>query len=94
MLYDSCRLIQKDILLKSGTVHYALLPVYLLYTKWNDQKFLFAVNGQSKRVVGDLPISKKRSVIFFITRFLAGLIIGAVVGVIAVFVLKHMDFFD
>lgn len=89
--YDSCRLVEKNINLQKGTVHYALLPVYLLYTKWNDQKFLFAVNGQTGRVVGNLPISKKRSALYFFTQTLIGLLIGGVVGAIGTFVLKFFD---
>ena len=41
-------------------LHYALLPVWLLSTKWNGQNYLFSVNGQTGRLVGDLPISRGR----------------------------------
>lgn len=90
--YDSCRLIEKNIALEKGTVHYALLPVYLLYTKWNDQKFLFAVNGQTGKVVGNLPISKKRSMQYFFTQTLFGLIVGGIVGAIGAAILKFFEF--
>lgn len=39
-------------------VHYALLPVWLLHTKWNGQDYLFAMNGQTGKMVGDLPCDK------------------------------------
>ena len=42
-------------LLRRGKVHYALLPVWMLHTKWKGQDFLFAMNGQTGRLVGDLP---------------------------------------
>jgi hypothetical protein len=29
----------------------------MLPTTWNDQKFLFAMNGQSGKLIGDLPVS-------------------------------------
>ena len=86
--YSTCKLTSKNISLKSGKVYYALLPVYLLYTKWNDTKFLFAVNGQTGKVVGKLPISKGRAFLFFMLRFLGGLLIGGICGVIAYFVIK------
>ena len=54
--YDSCTLKQID--LKRGKVHYVLLPVWMLHTKWNGQDFLFAMNGQTGKMVGDLPTSK------------------------------------
>ena len=44
--------------LKSGTVKYALLPVWLLNTTWNGQKYTFAMNGQTGKLVGDLPVDK------------------------------------
>ena len=37
---------------------YALFPVWLLSTQWDGKNFLFAMNGQSGRMVGDLPVSK------------------------------------
>ena len=56
--YDSCTLEHKQLDLKRGKVHYALLPVWMLHTKWNGQDFLFAMNGQTGKMVGDLPTSK------------------------------------
>ena len=47
-----------DIRLLQGEVKYALLPVWLLSTKWSDQNFLFAMNGQTGKLVGDLPVDK------------------------------------
>ena len=39
---------------------YALLPVWLLSTQWQGKNFLFAMNGQTGKLIGDLPIDKKR----------------------------------
>lgn len=47
-----------NIRLKGGSAKYALYPVWLLNTTWNDQKFTFAMNGQTGRLVGDLPLDK------------------------------------
>lgn len=41
-----------------GKVHYALLPVWMLNTKWNGKDFLFAMNGQTGKLVGDLPVDR------------------------------------
>ena len=35
--------------------HYALLPVWMLTTKWRDKTYLFAMNGQTGKFVGELP---------------------------------------
>ena len=37
-------------------VAYALLPVWMLHTRWNNEDYLFAMNGQTGRLIGDLPI--------------------------------------
>jgi hypothetical protein len=42
--------------LKKGDVKYALLPVWMLHTKWNGEDYLFAMNGQTGKLIGDLPI--------------------------------------
>lgn len=39
----------------SKQAHYALLPVWLLTTKWRDRNYLFAMNGQTGKFVGELP---------------------------------------
>lgn len=44
--------------LKRGNVKYALLPVWMLSTKWNGKNYLFAMNGQTGKLVGDLPADK------------------------------------
>ena len=41
-----------------GKVRYALYPVWLLNTTWNGNKYTFAMNGQTGKFVGDLPVDK------------------------------------
>ncbi len=43
---------------QNSKVKYALFPVWILNTTWNGQKYLFAMNGQSGKMVGDLPLDK------------------------------------
>ena len=45
-----------DIKLKKGEISYTMMPVWLLSTKWADKNFLFAMNGQTGKLIGDLPI--------------------------------------
>lgn len=47
-----------NIRLYNGKAKYALYPVWLLQTSWNGQNFLFAMNGQTGKMVGDLPMDK------------------------------------
>lgn len=77
--YESVRLTSKQVNLKQGNVHYGLLPVWLLNTKCDEKKYVYAINGQTGKVVGELPISSSKSVKRFIRRFLVtGLICGAI----------------
>lgn len=55
--YHTCTLIHDSVNLKRGKVHYALMPVWMLNTKWKGKDFLFAMNGQTGKLVGDLPVS-------------------------------------
>ena len=43
--------------LRRGEVQYALLPVWMLATRWHGNSYLFAMNGQTGKLIGDLPVS-------------------------------------
>ncbi len=47
-----------NVQLKNGSSKYALLPVWILNTDWNGKKYTFAMNGQTGKIVGDLPLDK------------------------------------
>lgn len=47
-----------SIQLFNGKAKYALYPVWLLNTTWQGKKFTFAMNGQTGKFVGDLPMDK------------------------------------
>lgn len=48
----------KSIDIHNNKAKYVLLPVWLLSTNWKGQRYLFAINGQTGKLVGDLPIDK------------------------------------
>ena len=56
--YATVAPVSSNIQLHNGKASYALYPVWLLNTVWNGQKFTFAVNGQTGKVAGDLPMDK------------------------------------
>ena len=47
-----------SIRLSNGKAKYALYPVWLLNTTWNNEKYTFAMNGQTGKFVGNLPMDK------------------------------------
>ncbi len=56
--YDFADVESSSIQLQNGQAHYVLYPVWLLNTKWKDRTYTFAMNGQSGKLVGDLPLDK------------------------------------
>ena len=42
-----------------------LFPVWMLMSKYKGKDYLFAMNGQTGKIVGDLPISKGRAAAWF-----------------------------
>lgn len=58
MGYHSVIPVSTNIQLKNGAAKYALYPVWMLNTVWNGQKYTFAINGQTGKLAGDLPLDK------------------------------------
>ena len=61
-----------NVRLKNGTAKYALYPVWLLTTTFEDKKYVFAMNGQTGKFVGDLPVDKGKYALW-----LLGLTLGS-----------------
>lgn len=62
----------------------ALLPVWMLHTRWKDDDYLFAMNGQTGRLVGDLPVSPLKVVLWLVGLFAVAcaLCVGLDIGVL------------
>lgn len=56
--YDTVMVKQRQMKMKGGKVHYALLPVWLFETVYKGEKYQFAINGQTGKMVGELPVDK------------------------------------
>lgn len=77
--FSSVRRKNDHVTLTRGEVHYALLPVWVLNTRWQDKDFLFIMNGQTGRIVGDLPVSRAKYWLTF------GIIAAVLMAVICLF---------
>ncbi|MDO4340124.1 MAG: hypothetical protein Q4C91_18870 [Eubacteriales bacterium] len=53
---------------KKGDVKYALLPVWFLNTRWNGKSYAFVMNGQTGKLIGDLPVGKDLVVKYWMRR--------------------------
>lgn len=75
---------QSSIQLSGGKARYALYPVWLLNTTWNGNKYVFAMNGQTGKFVGDLPLDTGAA-----TKWTLGLTAGLGVAIYAAAWLIH-----
>lgn len=73
--YTSFTPANTQIELEHGTVRQILMPVWMLNTRWRDQIYTFAMNGQTGRFIGDLPTDKGK-----FWKWLLGLFLGIGAG--------------
>lgn len=55
----------KNVHVEQGKAKYVLLPVWMLHTKYKDQSYVFAMNGQTGKMTGTFPICPQRSWAWF-----------------------------
>ncbi len=67
--FNSVSLENSNISLQNGLSKYALYPVWLLNTAYNGEKYIFAMNGQTGKFVGNLPVDKKTAALWFLGIF-------------------------
>ena len=56
--YDSVSRTSENVRLTKVKARYALFPVWILNTTWRGKQYIFAMNGQTGKFVGNLPIDK------------------------------------
>lgn len=54
-----------NIQFSGGKTRYALLPVWMLNIQYRGTTYPFAINGQTGKVVGEFPVSKKKQWLYF-----------------------------
>ncbi len=77
--YSNVTVQDSNIQLSNTNASYALYPVWILNTKWKEKNYRFAVNGQTGKVAGDLPVSVPKFILFYLLFFL--LVGGATFGI-------------
>lgn len=78
--YDNVSVDDSNLQLKDTKAQYALYPVWILNTKWKEKSFRFAVNGQSGKIAGNLPVSGLKFFLFYMLFFVIFLGIGIGIG--------------
>ncbi len=52
-----------------SNIEYALLPVWMVNVKYGDKTYIFAMNGQTGKFIGNIPLDKKKAVRYGILIF-------------------------
>lgn len=63
--YSSVNVIRSNVKMRRKAADYVLLPVWMLTYTFQGKTHMFAMNGQTGRIVADRPISKKKSIAWF-----------------------------
>lgn len=65
---------------KNKSADYVMLPTWLLYTTYNNKDYLFAMNGQTGKFIGNLPIDKGKFALFTTLFTIGGALLGFLLG--------------
>jgi len=84
--YSTVEIEKSSVSIESGKVSYALLPVWILNTKYNDENYQFIMNGQTGEFVGKLPFDKGKAIKF-------GLMFTAIFGAVFTVVIQLLRIF-
>lgn len=83
--FNSVTPVESNMTVLSGDYKYALYPVWLLTIKHKNKDYLFAMNGQTGKFVGDIPTDTKKV-------RMVGALIGTGIGVVLWVVLNLIGF--
>jgi DNA-directed RNA polymerase subunit RPC12/RpoP len=84
--FQQVKILSTDINVENGDVEYALLPVWMLNINYFGNRYTFAMNGQTGKMVGNVPIKKSKVVktglklftFVFVILFVIALIFGVI----------------
>lgn len=81
--YSSPTLVSNKMQITDSSVKYVLMPVYLFNSTYGGKTYRYAINGQTGKCVGELPISKLKRFLYFLASFaISGAIAGFIIALI------------
>lgn len=78
--YDTVEYIETEIDINTEKLEYVLLPLWILNIEYNHQTCFFAMNGQTGKVVGSIPIDKAKRIKVWIRIFLLTAVISSIIA--------------
>ena len=73
--HGSVTIVNNGMVIKPEHCHYIMLPVWMVNIKYKDKMYTFAMNGQTGKMIGDMPIGGKETAIWFFGIFIVAFII-------------------
>lgn len=70
------RVVNNGLEVSASHTHYIMLPVWMVNIKYGDKNYTFAMNGQTGKIVGNIPIGVKETVIWSILIFIVLFALG------------------
>jgi len=84
--YSSVTAESSKVDVEGGKVTYSLFPAWVLNTIYNNEKFMFLMNGQTGKLVGKLPVDKKKSWLYrLMFTGIFGVIINGIIQLLRLF---------
>ncbi len=79
---------------KDDDVRYALLPIWMFHLSYNDTIFPFAINGQTGKISGKLPVDKTKSIKEYIKTLLISFVFlsPVVYGLILLIIMLYENY--
>ena len=82
-IYDSVTIKNDNLDATIDNYKYILLPVWMVNVKYNDKMYLFAMNCQTGEFVGNIPLDKKKTILYSILIFIIAFIICVIISYIS-----------
>ena len=76
ILHQSKTLRDNQMKLEKVASYYIMLPVWMVNIQYNNKYYLFAMNGQTGKIVGNLPIGVKEVILWSVFLFLIFFLLG------------------
>ena len=67
--FDTISRKNSNLSILDSSIKYVMLPVYLLNISYKGKNYRFAINGQTGKVVGELPVSKVKRYFYLLLSF-------------------------
>lgn len=77
--HESVSVKNNQLSVRQKKAYYLLLPVWMVSIKYKEKNYIFAMNGQTGKIIGDIPIGIKEAIIWAISIFVV-LFILALLG--------------